>query len=444
MARRARLHADEPHHRPDQGFQNPAERTIGVAFRSASFGWLLASSLATYLGTGVQLTATAWLALDAGGAFSVGLVLAARMLPNLLFGLAAGTLADRGNRARLLALVRLLALPPALGLAWLSAAQPESVNVWLLVVLAFGTGCATVFDMPARQALVLDTVARDAAPNAMALNATASRLATAVGALLAGALIPGAGLPAAFVLAAATFALAALVGLLIRPATRGSTVALTARPTFTRAMRDALRLIADIAEVRILVAAAIACEIFGFSYQTAVPVFARDVLGAGAEGLGTLNAATSLGGALGLVTLALVPGRIRRQPILGLVFVAFGVSILVVAPSHSMQVAAAALLVTGACAASFDVLQQTLMQLAVPEAHRGRAVGLWVLSIGSAPVGNLEMGAVVAAFGAPAALAINGGLVLLAAVLLLAGAPSYRVAPRILYDRATSRRESEQ
>jgi predicted MFS family arabinose efflux permease len=365
------------------------------------------------------------------------------MLPNLLFGLAAGTLADRSNRTRLLASVRLLALPPALGLAWLSAAQSESVNVWALVVLSFATGCATVFDVPARQSLVLDTVPRDAASNAMALNATASRLSIALGALIAGALIPQVGVAAAFIFTALTFAVSAGIGLFIRPTTSAVTTAHGPQPTFAQALRDALRLIGDIAEVRILVAAAIACEIFGFSYQTAVPAFARDVLDAGAEGLGTLNAATSLGGALGLVLLALVPGNIPRQPILGLVFVAYGVSMLVLAPTSSLQLAAAALLVTGACAGAFDVLQQTLMQFAVPGAHRGRAVGLWVLSIGSAPIGNLEMGAMVAAFGAPAALAVNGGLVLLAAVMLLILAPSYRAGVAILYDRSTHRRESE-
>jgi MFS family permease len=275
----------------------------------------------------------------------------------------------------------------------------------------------------------------------MALNATASRLAIALGALVAGALIPTAGVPAAFLATAMAFALAAAAGLLT------SALASTApahdvtprgpRPAFGQALRDAVRLLGAVGEVRVLVVAAIACEIFGFSYQTAMPAFARDVLGEGANGLGTLNAATSLGGALGLVVLALVPGRIPRQPILGLVFVAYGLSILVVAPSTNLQVAAAALLVTGACAATFDVLQQTLIQLAVPEAQRGRAVGLWVLSIGSAPIGNLEMGAVVAVFGAPVALAINGGLVLLAAVVLLVRGPrSYMIG-------ANLRRESE-
>src|SRR5262245_50925128 len=112
------------------------------SLRSAAFRWLLLSTLLTYLGTGVQQTATAWLALDAaGGAFTVGLVLAARMLPNLLFGLAAGTIADRGDRGRLLVIVRLLALPVMLGLAGLARVSP--VEVWELVGLSFATGCLT-------------------------------------------------------------------------------------------------------------------------------------------------------------------------------------------------------------------------------------------------------------------------------------------------------------
>src|SRR5919198_4043714 len=77
------------------------------SFRSPPFRWLWSSSLAAFFGAGMQTTATAWLALDsAGGAFAVGLVLAARMLPNLLFGLAAGTLADRAHRGRQLGLLQ--------------------------------------------------------------------------------------------------------------------------------------------------------------------------------------------------------------------------------------------------------------------------------------------------------------------------------------------------
>ena len=67
--------------------------------------------------------------------------------------------------------------------------------------------------------------------------------------------------------------------------------------------------------------------------------------------------------------------------------------------SKSTATVRAALLVVGVCAAAFDVLQQTLIQMAVPDNQRGRAVGIWVLSIGSAPLGHLEMGLLIALLG---------------------------------------------
>jgi predicted MFS family arabinose efflux permease len=172
--------------------------------------------------------------------------------------------------------------------------------------------------------------------------------------------------------------------------------------------------------------AGITCEIFGFSFLTAVPVFARDVLAAGPEGLGTLNAAVSLGGAVSVVTLSMLPTRVPREPLLGGVFVAYGVALLALAMTRDLPLAAAVLCLIGAAAAAFDLLQQTLMQLAVPEEQRGRAVGVWVLSIGSAPLGHLEMGTLAAGVGAPLALGLNGGLVILAAASLLVRAGGWR------------------
>jgi MFS family permease len=395
------------------------------ALGSTAFRWLLASGVAAYFGLGMQFTATAWLALGSrGGGFTVGLVLAARMVPNLLFGLPAGTLADRGSRQRLLLLVRLGAIVPPILLAYLASLDTE--DVWPLLVLSFATGCTSVFDTPTRQALVMDTTPREVAANAMALNATASRLATALGAVAAGVIIPAAGLPVCFVVVAVVFVITAVLGLPVKVGTFRTLVPKHSTASFSQALGQGVRLVVHVAEVRTLTIAAVACEIFGFSYQTAVPVFARDVLGAGVEGLGKLNAATSFGGAAAVVLLSIIPGRVPRQPALGLAFVVFGASMILVAPTRSLDVAAAALLVTGACAASFDVLQQTLLQLAVPEEQRGRAVGVWVLGIGSAPVGNVEMGALVQTIGAPAALAINGALVVAAATWLLLAAPAFR------------------
>jgi predicted MFS family arabinose efflux permease len=180
--------------------------------------------------------------------------------------------------------------------------------------------------------------------------------------------------------------------------------------------------------VRILIGAGIACEVFAFSHPTALPVIARDVLESGAEGLGVLNAASAVGGTVAVVVLSLLPSRLPREPVMGLVFVVYGAALLGLAAARDLLVAGAVMVVIGACAAAFDVLQQTLIQLAVPHEQRGRAVGVWVLGIGSAPVGHLETGALVSALGAPSALMINGSLVLAAAATLLARAPAYRGA----------------
>jgi hypothetical protein len=98
--------------------------------------------------------------------------------------------------------------------------------------------------------------------------------------------------------------------------------------------------------------------------------------------------------------------------------------------SRGLAAAVALMVVVGAGAAAFDVLRQTLIQTAVPAAQRGRAAGVWVLGVGSGPLGHLEMGLLVAALGAPGALLINGAIVVAAAGTLLLRAPSYRWAMR--------------
>ncbi len=392
-------------------------------FKAAPFRWLLSASVATSTASGTERTATSWLVLEAGGdALAVGLVLAARMLPPLLFGLAAGTIADRVERSRQLAVVSGVGVPLMAVLAALAASG--SVHLWQLVAVSFAVGCMTVFDMTARQTLAVDSVPREIASNGVALNALAGRLAVAVGAFAAGFVISVASVPSCYGMAAIMYALGAALVWRVKP--RATQHTHHARVSFVRAMADAARLVVDVPAVRTLCFAAIACEIFAFSHPTAVPVFAKDVLDSGAEGLGVLNASIAIGGTLGVLLLSLLPPKIRREPVMGLVFVTYGVALLTLGGARSVPTAAAALLVIGACAGSFDALQQTLMQLSVPDDQRGRAMGLWMFAIGSAPLGLIETGLLVTALGAPAAMLVNGLVVLLCAAALLAWVPVYR------------------
>jgi predicted MFS family arabinose efflux permease len=379
--------------------------------------------MASAVGSGMERTATAWLALEAGGgALAVGIVLAARMMPSLLFGLAAGTLADRMDRRRQLVSVALGGVPLMVLLGWLTASG--NVQVWQVVLVSFAAGCVQVFDIPARQTLIVDALSRELAPTGVALSSLVTRLSMAASAFAAGLLISAGGLTLCYLVVAVALGLAALLVNQVRVPRAVSTHA--ALLPFRRALADAARLIVDVPAVRTLIIAGIVCEVFAFSHPTAVPVVARDVLQSGAEGLGVLNASIALGGTLGVLMLSLLPIRIRREPVMGGVFVVYGASLIALAQAGTLPLAAAALLVAGACAASFDALQQTLIQLAVPEHQRGRAIGVWVLGIGSAPVGHLETGALVTWIGAPGALAINGSLVVVSAAALLVRAPIYR------------------
>jgi predicted MFS family arabinose efflux permease len=263
------------------------------------------------------------------------------MLPSLLFGLAAGTIADRANRPRQLQLVAVAALPLMAALSWLAGAG--SLRSWHLLVMAFAAGCLQVFDTPARQALILDTVPRAAAPNAVALNALAQRLVAALGALAAGFLIPSIGVAKCYWLVAGLYAVGAVLVAALRAVRSGQVEA--ERPSFARALRDAARMLVDVPAVRTLSIAGIVCEVFAFSHQTALPVLARDVLAAGPEGLGTLNSASSIGGTVAVALLSLLPGRVRREPVMAAVFLLYGAAILLVAASTDLVVAAAALVV---------------------------------------------------------------------------------------------------
>lgn len=392
-------------------------------FRIGAFRRLWYSSVAGSAAIAIERTATAWLVLQiGGGALAVGAIFAARMLPSLLFGLAAGTIADRADRPRQLIAVGAAGLLLTAGFGGLVALG--GLRVWQVLVFAFAAGCLQVFDTPARQALVLDTVPKDTALRALALTALAGRGAAALGSLAAGLLIAQLGLVPTYAAAAGAHALMALLAATLRVAQAHS--AKGAQPPFREALRSAARLIVDVPVVRTLIAAGLACEVFAFSHLSAIPLFAQDVLAAGPEGLGTLSAASQVGGAVAVALLSLLPERGDRQPLLGAIFVAYGLAIVGLAATRSLALATAIVLLIGLCAGAFDVLQQTLIQMAVPDEQRGRAVGVWVLSIGSAPLGHLEMGALIAALGVPAALLINGGLTLAAALLLLARAPAYR------------------
>jgi hypothetical protein len=159
-----------------------------------------------------------------------------------------------------------------------------------------------------------------------------------------------------------------------------------------------------------LMALTAGAEVLGFSHQALLPSLARDVLHTGPEGLGALNAARAVGGLLGLAVA--MRGVTRSSgPLFLLVVAAFGAGVAALGPAPAVVGFAGVLLVltaANAMGALADLLAQSLLQLGVSSDLRGRAGGAWVVAIGLAPLGQLQIGGLASLFGVGAALGASG------------------------------------
>ncbi|MFH1180589.1 MAG: MFS transporter, partial [Candidatus Bathyarchaeota archaeon] len=168
------------------------------------------------------------------------------------------------------------------------------------------------------------------------------------------------------------------------------------------------------------------CEMFGFSHSVLLPVFARDVLGVGAVGLGMFNTVLSLGGLLaGLALASLGDYKYKGRIILG-IFFSFGVALILFANSSSYPLSLFFICIVGVTAAGHDAMQHILLQLNVSEEQRGRAMGIWQLSIGFGLIGSVSLGILAESFGAPFAQSIYGVIMVVIFFVLMLAVPKLR------------------
>jgi MFS family permease len=171
--------------------------------------------------------------------------------------------------------------------------------------------------------------------------------------------------------------------------------------------------------VRWLASIAVITEFFAFSSVALLPILARDVYGVGPSQLGMLNAVRFVGGALGLLVLAWGATRcatLHRGSLLVALSMLFGLMLATLGLTQQYLFALFILFVGGIASGSVDALLQTLLQAAT--SSRGTAMGIWVWSIGFAPIGGIQVGALASLLGAQLTLGINGSVVAGACALL--------------------------
>ena len=343
-------------------------------------------------------------------AFQLGLVGVAQFLPLLLLTLFAGWTADRLDRRWIVRVALALQLGCALALALLNL--HGLISLPALFTVAMMLGVSRAFAMPALQALAPNLVPQAVLPRAIAL----SSIAWQVGAILgpaAGGYLYAAGLSLPYLVATGLFAISLIGLMLIGPVPRSS-IASTANPW--RQMVEGLSYVRN----NRLVLGAISLDLFAVLLGGAtamLPIYARDILKVGPEGLGHLRAAPAIGAAATALWLSIKPLKHNVGPKMLSGVAVFGVATIVFGLSRSMPLSLACLTLLGIGDMISVFVRQSLIQIYTPDAMRGRVGAVSSLFIsGSNELGEAESGFLAALIG-PVAAVVGGGVAVVVTVL---------------------------
>jgi MFS family permease len=362
------------------------------------------------IGTWMQQVGLGWLALQlTNSAFLVGVVSAAGSFPVLLLSLYGGVVADRHSKLRIVMICQALLLTEATALWWLT--WSGRVNfLWLLAITTIG-GFISAFEIPARQAMIVELVSREDLVDAIALNSGGFNLARIVGPSIAAVVLAKFGLAWCFGIDALSYF--AVLGSLSQVRLPRWTPVQQLHAPFEQ-LKQGLRYIRSVRSVSGLMGIIAVYSIFGFQYLTMMPVVARDVLHTGASGYGLLLTFVGIGALTGALSLAGLGARIRRGRLFNATAYAFPGLTIVFALTRSIHVAAVLLILMGLTMLINSALANGILQTVVPDELRGRVMATYIfVYVGFTPIGSFIAGAMARFVGVQWAI-FTGGVVMLA------------------------------
>lgn len=347
-----------------------------------------------------------------GSALALGMVGLCRLIPLVVLGLGGGLLADRWDRRRLMMVTQTCMMLCSVGLAWWT--WKGSIAPWAVYVLVTLAAVANTFDMPARQALIPALVPRQTLQNALSLNILIWQVATIVGPTIGGLTIAHLGLAVVYAIDALSF-LAVLCALLMMQYRH---VPVASEPVSWRVALEGLRFVRGNPLIFSTMLLDFAAMVFGAA-STMLPIFAAQVLHVGAEGLGWLYAAPSVGAVLAATYLA------HRSPLSAqgtkvmVAVVAYGLCTAGYGASHNFWLTCLFLAGTGAADTLSMVIRSTMRQLLTPDELRGRMTAVGMLFFAGGPqLGEAEAGVAAHWMGLGPSVVV-GGLACVAVVLLI-------------------------
>ena len=386
------------------------------------------------IGTWMQQIAMSWLVYKlTNSVFLLGIVGFAGQLPAFFLVPFAGVLVDRWNRRQILVITQILAMVQALILAFL--VMTGSVVLWHIIVLAICSGLVNAFDMPARQAFVVEMVERkEDLGNAIALNSSMVNIARMLGPSIAGILIATVGEGICFLINGISY-VAAIASLLYM---RIATVKTEAKKTkILDELKEGFSYVFGFVPIRTIILFLGLISLVGMPYAVLMPVFAKEILHGGPHTLGFLMGASGGGAIIGAIYLASrknVLGVGRIIPIAGGIF---GIGLIAFSFSKILWFSLFLMLITGFGMMVQMASSNTVLQTIADDEKRGRVMSFFAMAfVGMAPFGSLMAGGLASFMGAPNTLLISGIVCILGSILFARKISSFREIIRQTYARA--------
>jgi MFS family permease len=411
-------------------------RSLGRALAHRNYRLFFFGQAISMIGTWMTRVATGWLVFRLSGpqsALTLGVVGFAGQAPAFFLAPVAGVLVDRWNRHQVLVITQLLSLIQSALLAVVAFQnEPGPSTIWQVILLSVFQGAINAFDMPARQAFLIEMVdLPEDLGNAVALNSSLVNGARLVGPSIAGVLIALAGEGWCFLIDAVSYmaVVAALLAMRLartEPPHRSTPV--------WRDLAEGFRYAFGFGPIRALLLLLALVSFMGMPYSVLMPIFAADILGGGATVLGFLTGASGVGALIGALYLA------SRNTVLGLgktivlATALFGLGLVGFALSRALWISLLVLLVTGLGMMVQMAASNTILQTIVDDDKRGRVMSFYSMAfLGVAPFGSLFAGALARSIGAPSTVLAGGAACLVGAVVFAARLPHLRRLVRPIY-----------
>jgi MFS family permease len=365
------------------------------------------------IGTWMTRLATSWLVYRlTGSALLLGVVGFAGQIPTFLLAPFAGVWIDRLNRRQVLLITQVLAMIQSLALAVLTLSK--HITVQEIILLGAFQGAINAFDMPGRQAFLVQMVDKADLGNAIALNSSMVNMARLVGPSLAGAVIAISGEGYCFLIDGISYI--AVIASLLAMRLETKTIERSARSVLAQ-LKEGWTYVSGFAPIRTILLLFAIVSLMGWPFTVLMPIFAAKVLKGGPHTLGFLMAAMGVGALVSAVSLAV------RRTVLGLGRMiplsagAFGIGLIFFGLSRNLWISLAMMLVCG-----FGLMQQmaasnTIIQTIVEESKRGRVMSFYTMAfVGMAPFGSLLAGSLANLIGAPKTVMLTGTCCVIGAI----------------------------